>query len=190
MSDSRSPHSFHAARALLAEGWARDVRLQVQDGRIAEIGVTRNGSRQILLTGTTYHPFGPVKRWSFGNGLELRRALDLDGRPLAVEDGPALGPLQIEGEAPLVAVEVQVVGGVGILAGRRLGPRLDPHDGRSPVGELALGPLQVRRADQAAGKPAQHRPEQRANTADQQRDSSNAAKNKVKGLLCSICLLQ
>lgn len=35
MSDSRSPQSFHAAHALLAEGWARDVRLQVQGGRIA-----------------------------------------------------------------------------------------------------------------------------------------------------------
>jgi len=37
MSDSRSPHCFHAAHALLADGWARDVRLQVQDGRIAAI---------------------------------------------------------------------------------------------------------------------------------------------------------
>ena len=37
MSDSRSPHSFHAAHALLVEGWARDVRLQVQDGRITAI---------------------------------------------------------------------------------------------------------------------------------------------------------
>ncbi len=37
MSDSRSPHCFHAAHALLAEGWARDVRLQMQDGRITAI---------------------------------------------------------------------------------------------------------------------------------------------------------
>jgi len=37
MSDSRSPQSFHAAHALLGEGWARDVRLQVQGGRIARI---------------------------------------------------------------------------------------------------------------------------------------------------------
>ncbi|MBK0012962.1 formimidoylglutamate deiminase [Stenotrophomonas sp. S41] len=37
MSDSRSPHCFHAAHALLAEGWARDVRLQVQGGRITGI---------------------------------------------------------------------------------------------------------------------------------------------------------
>jgi len=37
MSDSRSPHCFHAAHALLAEGWARDVRLQVQGGRITRI---------------------------------------------------------------------------------------------------------------------------------------------------------
>ncbi|CAJ0610603.1 unnamed protein product [Cylicocyclus nassatus] len=37
MSDSRSPHRFHAAHALLAGGWARDVQLQVQDGRITDI---------------------------------------------------------------------------------------------------------------------------------------------------------
>ncbi|MNM61499.1 8-oxoguanine deaminase [compost metagenome] len=44
MSDSRSPHSFHAAHALLADGWAADVRLQVQEGRIA--AVTRGQAAQ------------------------------------------------------------------------------------------------------------------------------------------------
>ena len=37
MTDSRSLLSFHATHALLAEGWDRDVRLQVQDGRITAI---------------------------------------------------------------------------------------------------------------------------------------------------------
>lgn len=61
-------------------------------GRVIEIGVTRSGSsRQVLLTGASYHPFGPIKRWTYGNGLELRRSLDLDGRLIAVEDGPESG---------------------------------------------------------------------------------------------------
>jgi hypothetical protein len=38
-------HCFHAAHALLAEGWARDVRLQVQDGRIAAISMGQGGGR-------------------------------------------------------------------------------------------------------------------------------------------------
>jgi formiminoglutamate deiminase len=39
MTDSLSPPAFHAARALLPQGWARDVRLTVVDGRIGEIHV-------------------------------------------------------------------------------------------------------------------------------------------------------
>lgn len=61
-------------------------------GRVTEIGVTGGGfPRRVLLTGASYHPFGPIKRWTYGNGLELRRSLDLDGRPFAVEDGPESG---------------------------------------------------------------------------------------------------
>lgn len=37
MTDSLSPPAFHAARALLPQGWARDVRLTVVDGCIGEV---------------------------------------------------------------------------------------------------------------------------------------------------------
>ena len=39
MTDPLSPPAFHAARALLPQGWARDVRLTVVDGCIGEIHV-------------------------------------------------------------------------------------------------------------------------------------------------------
>lgn len=67
-----------------------DYRYDAQ-GRVTEIGVTTGGARQVLLKNATYHPFGPVARWVFGNDLELRRTLDRNGRPLAVEDGPENG---------------------------------------------------------------------------------------------------
>lgn len=38
MTATHSPHCFHADHALLADGWATEVRLQVRDGRIASIG--------------------------------------------------------------------------------------------------------------------------------------------------------
>ncbi|WMJ69671.1 formimidoylglutamate deiminase [Stenotrophomonas sp. 24(2023)] len=37
MIDPRSPAAFHAEQALLPQGWARDVRLQVSQGRISAI---------------------------------------------------------------------------------------------------------------------------------------------------------
>ncbi|MBD8696539.1 formimidoylglutamate deiminase [Stenotrophomonas sp. CFBP 13718] len=37
MTDAMSPPAFHAAHALLPDGWARDVRLQVRDGCIASV---------------------------------------------------------------------------------------------------------------------------------------------------------
>ncbi len=39
MTDAMSPPAFHAAHALLPDGWARDVRLQVCDGCIASVDV-------------------------------------------------------------------------------------------------------------------------------------------------------
>ncbi|AWH52733.1 type IV secretion protein Rhs [Stenotrophomonas sp. ESTM1D_MKCIP4_1] len=57
-------------------------------GRIAEVGVTSSaGGRQVLLTGASYHPFGPVASWTYGNGRQMVRALDLDYRPAAIHDG-------------------------------------------------------------------------------------------------------
>ena len=54
-------------------------------GRATEVGVTPSGGvRQVLLTGATYHPFGPVAGWSFGNGRTMSRTLDLDYRPKTI----------------------------------------------------------------------------------------------------------
>lgn len=57
------------------------------NGQITEVGVTQPGStRQVLLTGAIYYPFGPPKQWTFGNGRVLHRTHDLDYRPWSISD--------------------------------------------------------------------------------------------------------
>ncbi|GAB3052854.1 formimidoylglutamate deiminase [Stenotrophomonas tumulicola] len=56
MIDPLSPTAFHASHALLPQGWARDVRVQVVDGRIGDITVgqaAQAGDRpaQVLVPG-------------------------------------------------------------------------------------------------------------------------------------------
>ncbi|KAF1713562.1 type IV secretion protein Rhs, partial [Pseudoxanthomonas wuyuanensis] len=64
-------------------------------GNITEVGVARAGHpREVLLHQASYHPFGPVAAWTYGNGRTMLRPLDLDYRPLAVED-PASGGLSL-----------------------------------------------------------------------------------------------
>ncbi len=67
-----------------------DYRYDTQ-GRVNEIGVTGINGRQVLLKNATYHPFGAVQQWVFGNDLALRRTVNLNGQPVAVEDGPQNG---------------------------------------------------------------------------------------------------
>ena len=56
-------------------------------GRVAEVGVTPNaGARQVLLTGASYHPFGPLAGWTYGNGRQISRTLDLDYRAATIHD--------------------------------------------------------------------------------------------------------
>jgi RHS repeat-associated protein len=65
-------------------------------GRVTEIGVNAGNGREVLLKNATYHPFGPVQRWLFGNYLELRRTLDQNYQPDRIEDGSEQGtPLGI-----------------------------------------------------------------------------------------------
>jgi RHS repeat-associated protein len=60
-------------------------------GRVQSIQVpTENGS-QVLVQNVSYAPFGPVQRWTYGNGLEYRRTLNRNYQPGAVEDGPDNG---------------------------------------------------------------------------------------------------
>ncbi|MCC7248214.1 MAG: RHS repeat protein, partial [Lysobacter sp.] len=64
-------------------------------GRVVEMGVAAVGvTRRQLLRNASYHPFGPVQQWTFGNGLEVHRTLNDNGEPGVVEDGPeeSLGP--------------------------------------------------------------------------------------------------
>ena len=64
-------------------------------GQVTEVGVTRSGQpRQVLLNQATYHPFGPVAGWTFGNGRTLSRTVDQDYRPLTIED-PNTGGLSL-----------------------------------------------------------------------------------------------
>ncbi len=66
-------------------------------GRATEVGVTPSGgSRQVLLTGASYHPFGPVAGWTFGNGRTISRTLDLDYRPKTIlSTGTGAGGLNL-----------------------------------------------------------------------------------------------
>ena len=64
-------------------------------GRVTEVGVSApGGSREVLVTGATYAPFGPATGWSYGNGRTLARTHDLDYRPESILD-PATGGLDL-----------------------------------------------------------------------------------------------
>ena len=75
----------------------RSVADHVRDtrGRIRQIGLTRTSqARQIVVNNVTYAAFGPATGWTYGNGRQLQRPLDLDYRPQAVHD-PAAGGLSL-----------------------------------------------------------------------------------------------
>ncbi|PPT28954.1 type IV secretion protein Rhs [Xanthomonas arboricola] len=56
-------------------------------GQTTEVGVTaQGGSRQRLLSGATYYPFGPSAGWTYGNGRKLARMYDQDYRPQSIQD--------------------------------------------------------------------------------------------------------
>lgn len=64
-------------------------------GRISQMGLTRPGqARQVVVNNVTYAAFGPATGWTYGNGRQLQRPLDLDYRPQAVHD-PAAGGLSL-----------------------------------------------------------------------------------------------
>lgn len=55
--------------------------------RPMELRVTlANGQTKTLLSGATHYPFGPVSRWTFGNGRVLRRSLNENYQPGFIED--------------------------------------------------------------------------------------------------------
>ncbi len=64
-------------------------------GRISQIGLTQPGqARQIVVNNVTHAAFSPATGWTYGNGRQLQRPLDLDYRPQVVHD-PAAGGLSL-----------------------------------------------------------------------------------------------
>ncbi len=56
-------------------------------GRVVEIGVTAlRGTRQQVLRAASYHPFGPVAQWTYGNGRVMNRTLNQNYQPGIVQD--------------------------------------------------------------------------------------------------------
>ena len=69
------------------EGTVADYVRNAQ-GQITSVGVTRPGQvREILLHQATYHPFGPIAGWVYGNGRVMQRDVDLDYRPTSIQGG-------------------------------------------------------------------------------------------------------
>lgn len=67
------------------DGSAVDYAYDVQ-GRVTEVGATLPGRpRQVVLTGATYYPFGPIASWNYGNGRAMNRLLDQNYQPYSIE---------------------------------------------------------------------------------------------------------
>lgn len=81
-------YSYTRAGLISSIAYPRGLKVDyVRDGmgRIAEIGVSQDGSaRKVVLGTASHHPFGPVEGWIFGNGRSTRRTLDLNYRPSAI----------------------------------------------------------------------------------------------------------
>lgn len=61
-------------------------------GRVVEVGArVATGSRQVLLGGASYYPFGPASQWTYGNGRTMLRTLNLNYDPGVVQDQSAGG---------------------------------------------------------------------------------------------------
>ena len=56
-------------------------------GHVVEVGakVSASDTRQIVLANATYHPFGPVAEWTYGNGRAMKRSLNQNYQPAVVE---------------------------------------------------------------------------------------------------------
>lgn len=93
--------------------YVRDIQ-----GRISQVGLTRPGqARQVVVSQVTHAAFGPPTGWTYGNGRQLQRPLDLDYRPQAVHD-PSAGGLSLSyGYDPVGAItELKNGAGTSVLA--------------------------------------------------------------------------
>jgi RHS repeat-associated protein len=103
--------------------------------RPTELKVTlATGQTKTLLSGATYYPFGPVSRWTYGNGRILRRSLNQNYQPGFVED-----------TAPGGISEGYSFDAVGNLASLRKADQLDPakkaygYDGLNRLAQVRDG---------------------------------------------------
>ncbi|WP_246197577.1 RHS repeat domain-containing protein, partial [Pseudoxanthomonas sacheonensis] len=56
-------------------------------GRTTQVEVQRAGAAsEVLLNQASYHPFGPVAGWTYGNGRQLLRPLNQNYQPTAIHD--------------------------------------------------------------------------------------------------------
>ena len=61
-------------------------------GRTTQVNVQRAGATtEVLLNQASYHPFGPVAGWTYGNGRQLLRPLNQNYQPTAIQDTSAGG---------------------------------------------------------------------------------------------------
>ncbi|SDQ37682.1 RHS repeat-associated core domain-containing protein [Pseudoxanthomonas sp. CF125] len=61
-------------------------------GRTTQVNVQRAGAAsEVLLNQASYHPFGPVAGWTYGNGRQLLRPLNQNYQPTAIHDASTGG---------------------------------------------------------------------------------------------------
>jgi RHS repeat-associated protein len=60
-------------------------------GRMLSVGYDTGSGVQSILSGVSYHPFGPASGWTFGNGRTLTFGLDLNYNPISVVDSTTGG---------------------------------------------------------------------------------------------------
>jgi RHS repeat-associated protein len=87
---ARGNGGHHVHRQRLRQKTARDAQ-----GRTTQVNVQRPGAAsEVLLNQASYHPFGPVAGWTYGNGRQLQRPLNQNYQPTAIQDA-ATGGLSV-----------------------------------------------------------------------------------------------
>lgn len=85
-----SRYEYSKAGRLAATTYPSGMRVTygtTGNGDVGSIVVTRPGqSSQTLLSGINYYPFGPAGQLTYGNGRVLKRTMNLNYQPVAIQD--------------------------------------------------------------------------------------------------------
>jgi RHS repeat-associated protein len=73
---TRYSYNTNGRLATLTYPSGKVVRLSYNNGQVTQL----DSNRSPLLSSIHYQPFGPLKDWTFGNGVKTSRSFDLDGR--------------------------------------------------------------------------------------------------------------